>query len=833
MYSIKQKSKIEHALAYAARGWSVFPCHTLENGVCSCGNKDCGRNTAKHPLTESGVKDATADTETLKRYFGGAYDAANIAVATGETSGVWVLDVDDMNALAALERVHGPLPKTPLVQTGSGGRHYYFRYTEACSDMKNAVKFAGCLDVRTTGGYVLLPPSLHASGNTYRWLVSPDDTPIADAPAWLVDLVPKRTLTLAETSTDARVKKYLDATPPAKSGDGGHAHTFTVVCRLLEAFPELRERDDDALLTLLEAWNVRCEPPWTEKELRHKIDDARKRTTPAPTPTPALESPVIADNVDAASDNADVDVEWPALDADALYGYAGDFLRAVELYTESDPVALLLTFLNAFGNVVGRSAYYRVGGDRHYGNLFACLVGSSSRARKGTSLGYVLDVFAGVDAAWSERRVSGLSSGEGVINAVRDADINANDGTFTASGGVSDKRLWIIESEFGSVLKVLKRDGNTLSAVLRNAWDRGELSVLTRREPLRASNVHASILGHITQDELRRYLDATDVFNGFANRFLWACVRRSKLLPNASAPTLDALRQRLAGITQQAKTIGEMRRSPSADALWRDVYSSLVSEKRGLWDAATSRAEAQTLRLSMLYALLDGSSTIDEPHLRAALAVWRYCDESARLIFTPADDGGTETALEAKIRRVVRQRPGIMRTELRDAISHKLKAAELERALTWLSGRGEIERRPSVENGRTCERLFPVDRGSVALGRPASTSTPNATALTPHCPDAPNTETGNGDGQTLALSADAFVEGLATTPTPALTPNAPAPTPPATLTELLEWKNVNGATFARRPDGLVWVTSEDRLTPSLSAAIHAYQDTLAAFCPFA
>jgi hypothetical protein len=364
--------------------------------------------------------------------------------------------------------------------------------------------------------------------------------------------------------------------------------------------------------------------------------------------------------------------------------------------------------LTAFGNVIGRNANFPVGGDFHHANLFVCLVGSSSRAKKGTSLGYVNQAFNGIDTAW--RQVGGLSSGEGIINALRDETITDDDGTFSVQG-VSDKRLWVIETEFGQTLRVLKRDGNTLSPVLRNAWDRGELSILTRTNPLRASNVHVSILGHITNGELLKYLDDTDVFNGFANRFLWALVKRSKLLPDGGSVSLEGFRQWLKTVTQTAKNITTMQRSESAKSLWRDVYPELVSEKVGLWDAVTSRAEAQTLRLSMLYALLDGSSTINEQHLKAALALCRYCDDSARIIFG-TDEGGT---VERKIQRIVKERPIIQKTELRDAISHKLKASEFTRSLEWLVKRGGIVCVPVHKSKKPAERYYPPVKGQGVL----------------------------------------------------------------------------------------------------------------------
>jgi hypothetical protein len=114
--------------------------------------------------------------------------------------------------------------------------------------------------------------------------------------------------------------------------------------------------------------------------------------------------------------------EWPApLAQEALYGLAGDVVRTIEPATEADPAALLLQFLTAFGNVIARNAYFRIEADEHFMNLFVVLVGESSKARKGTSWGRVRDLFQPADADWAATRIqSGLSSGEGLIWAVRD-----------------------------------------------------------------------------------------------------------------------------------------------------------------------------------------------------------------------------------------------------------------------------------------------------------------------------------------------------------------------------------------------------------------------------
>jgi hypothetical protein len=202
--------------------------------------------------------------------------------------------------------------------------------------------------------------------------------------------------------------------------------------------------------------------------------------------------------------------EWPTIDDTAYHGLAGDFVNTIEPHTEADSAGLLVQFLVAFGNIVGPEPYYLVESDRHHANLFAVLVGNSSRGRKGTSGGRVRLMAQAADEVWSsERNAAGLSSGEGLINAVRDKVMkwNAKDQTNEiVDVGVTDRRLLVTEGEFAGTLSVMERAGNTLSPVIRNAWDGLPLQTLTKSSPLRASGAHISIIGHITKDELKARL---------------------------------------------------------------------------------------------------------------------------------------------------------------------------------------------------------------------------------------------------------------------------------------------------------------------------------------
>jgi hypothetical protein len=380
---------------------------------------------------------------------------------------------------------------------------------------------------------------------------------------------------------------------------------------------------------------------------------------PPPEPSSSVFAEIAADREDE-DDPAPVST-WPApLSRAAYVGIFGDVVDALAPQTEADPAALLVQLLTMFGNVIGRTAHFRVEADTHYLNLFLALVGASSKGRKGVSAGRALRLFGPVDEGWTkDRQGSGLSSGEGLIHAVRDAlEVQkpvrvsgriVDYETVIEDHGVADKRLYVNEAELASVLKVMMREGNTLSPIVRNAWDGQTLRTMTKNSPLKATGPHISVVGSISQHEVRRYLDATESANGFGNRFLWVCVKRAQYLPDGGGfVPLDPLVERLRVLVSAAREAGEMQRDAAARRLWHEEYRRLSAGRPGLLGSITGRAEAQTMRLACLYTLGDGARTVGERHLRAALEVWRYCFDSAAYVFgealgdTKADAGGAQ-----------------------------------------------------------------------------------------------------------------------------------------------------------------------------------------------
>jgi hypothetical protein len=335
---------------------------------------------------------------------------------------------------------------------------------------------------------------------------------------------------------------------------------------------------------------------------------------------------------------------WPVLDEEAFCGLPGDIVKAIEPHTEADSVAVLASLLAAFGNAIGRGAFFRVGADRHHLKLNVALVGDTSKGRKGMSWGYARELMHSADERWTEERVLyGLSSGEGLIYAVRDRveGENKKGEVVVFDEGVEDKRLLVLEAELAGVLKVMSREGNTLSPVIRQAWDDGALQTLTKNSPMRATSAHVSIVGHITKAELLRHFTETEAANGFANRFVWLLVRRSKELPFGgewfkvdTAPLV----KRLSSALEFGSAPLEVTWGDGARNIWARVYGPLSEGKPGLFGAVVGRGEAQVARLAALYAV------INESHDSSTGTSWRLSRSGTTRNGRPATSSATSRA---------------------------------------------------------------------------------------------------------------------------------------------------------------------------------------------
>jgi hypothetical protein len=394
----------------------------------------------------------------------------------------------------------------------------------------------------------------------------------------------------------------------------------------------------------------------------------------------------------------------PQLTEGALYGLAGDVVRAVEPHTEGDPAALLLRYLVMLGNACGPQPAVNIGADRHPGRLYCMIVGDSATGRKGTAQSETDRLFDQAEPDWFASRIErGIQSAEAVV---------------ARAGETRDPRLMLTESEFGRMLATMAQRPN-LPSVLKDAWDGRPLSTTTKDPANRrtARGAHISVIADITPAELADRLSAVEVFSGFANRFLFASVRRSKLLPRGGSLP-DEVLGKLAGKTHEVVEFAhqlalrhldpvsrvlcgyhgvsppvELQRTGRYFTLWDHLYlgpdghgGELLRRPAGVPGIVTSRAEAQVTRLAVVFALADRSEVVDLPHLQAALAVWRYCEASAAAIF------GTYTGNRDADRVLRELRNGeLTRKEVSVLFSRNKSATQLDQIMAEVMATGLAE----------------------------------------------------------------------------------------------------------------------------------------------
>lgn len=191
-------TKLEYALAHAAKGWRVMPLFSAVNGVCECHKRNC-ESPGKHPRIMDPLKQATTDETTIRRWWE-TWPTSNVAIVTGRESGLVALDVDaktgGIESIKGLIAKHGDFPERVMARTGGGGFHLFFKHpgghwanTQGSPSRPSPIGQG--LDFRGDGGYVVAVGSEHVSGGKYRWEF-PANGHLPDAPSWLLDSLRNR-----------------------------------------------------------------------------------------------------------------------------------------------------------------------------------------------------------------------------------------------------------------------------------------------------------------------------------------------------------------------------------------------------------------------------------------------------------------------------------------------------------------------------------------------------------------------------------------------------------------------------------------------------------------
>ncbi len=336
----------------------------------------------------------------------------------------------------------------------------------------------------------------------------------------------------------------------------------------------------------------------------------------------------------------------PRLDEAALHGLAGDIIRAIAPHTEAHPVALLAHFLAEFSCAISRRPYIQLDGHQTPLIIWPGIVGERSKGRKDTADRRVERIFrkAGIHLQRGEKCIGTLLTGDVLIAALCN----------NPPKGVEihrDPCLYLVQSQFGSVLQTIDGERNSLASVLRMAWD-GKTIVppppLSDR--ISAAEPHLVVVGHVTPDQASKYLNTTNKCSGIGDLFLWFSVERGPMLAQTSSPSdatmkplYEALRNTVGFVhgtpgeqltfPNSSSPYIEVTLSPEAAQCWEKVYPILSTSRPGQIGALLCRAEAYVLRIAALYALLDMRTCVDVPHLEAALALWNYAEESVERLF--------------------------------------------------------------------------------------------------------------------------------------------------------------------------------------------------------
>ena len=405
-------------------------------------------------------------------------------------------------------------------------------------------------------------------------------------------------------------------------------------------------------------------------------------------------------------DTVNLSHEYPTFKDSNFYGIAGEVAALAVEHSEADKVAVYFSFLTAAASMLGRDKFLQVGDSRHYARLFTAIVGASSRARKGTSFKPVERIIKKAEEMYQQTANDfvkesliiangGLSSAEGLIYAVRDeSEETTKKDNAPVWLGVDDKRLLIVEEELGSVFKVAQREGNQLSPVLRKAWDGGTLAPMTKNNRMRSTDPHINTIGHITQFELKELVSNSDIYNGLINRFLWACVRRTKKLstpqPMDDSKVLE-LAIKLSSVFKKSKSTenNEIQLNTEARNLWDIQYHIVSTDREGVMGAVTARNEAHVLRLALLFCLLDGMADINTAHLKAAIAVVDYATASCEFIFTVPSE---ESPDAQKLLSALDIKP-LSQTEISQLFNGNKNKAQLTQLLTELQTINKISKR--------------------------------------------------------------------------------------------------------------------------------------------
>lgn len=653
---------VADALRYAAKGLAVFPLHGVNpDGSCGCGRPGCP-SAGKHPvgdLVPHGVQEATTDPGLIREWWA-TYPDANIAIACGTRSGLIVVDVDadrgGHETLAALEEVHEPLPQTWTVKTGGGGEHRYFSLP-ADGDFRNSANTVGSgIDIRANNGYVVAPPSLHASGTRYAWsaLAHPRFVERAILPEWIAEKLtkpaPERPAVkrddFAARMSDETIQKIIKELRPHWREGSRHALALAVSALFAKAgvpeeqtddlIADLAANDDDprdrmiAVRTSYE--RVRLGQPtqgftalsghlpqplidWLDKQADHAREAAK------PTIKYTIKQGQSAGSTGPRDDALGFTPN--PIPATCLRGWIGEYVAMMTPLSESDPAFHLASSLALIGATFGRAVKSWYATKFIYPNGFYLLVGAAGSSRKDTAIGMMLD--APYWQAPSSKIITAppfhietdAASGPGFVKTLSE-----------------HPNVLFYVTEYARLVNNMNIQNSSLRSLLISAWDMPrELKNSSIGNPLTASAPTVTIISASQPEILADLMTRTDVEQGYANRWLFFPGVRHGVLPDP--PRIDERQAALLyrELLHAKNDYGafndgtELPLAPDGLDLWRTWYVADEARevKNGAESSMRSRLAAHIRKTALIYAASEHAIAISAEHLVAAMDLVEWC----------------------------------------------------------------------------------------------------------------------------------------------------------------------------------------------------------------
>lgn len=439
-----------------------------------------------------------------------------------------------------------------------------------------------------------------------------------------------------------------------------------------------------------------------------------------------------------ADDEPDLHRNAPKPGRACLYGLLGRIAEAGSATTEANPYAIALNALVYLSAGIGRGPYLPVGNTWHHGNLFALHIGRSGRGRKGDAASLIHRIDKAVRERGQPEAVqvwrSGLSTREGLVKLIHDGYTEGKNEVQP----INDKRLCVFESEFVNVLHQGKRDGNTLSAALRDAWDGVSIKPATKAATVGVTDPHIGIMGAVTPSELRACMASRELTNGFANRFVMIFAERGRMVPFPEATPqheVEALAGEVTAVFRFAgaerwvdKDVQRIGMSAEARTLYEHLYRSELNSEIGGPAVAPllERRAPVLLRIALILALTDHRNEIDADHIRAAHAWVRYWVETVLFVFAEAADEEASREVSATAARIVeflKSRGKASRKDItRDCFKGHAKKDQLDAALDELLGSSppaiEIETVPRASGSGSPTKFYRMTANSANPANP-------------------------------------------------------------------------------------------------------------------